>query len=327
MFRSKLAIGERENNQNSVSILVLVDVSLEVFCLVPEPHPEEVSILVLVDVSLEVMRLPPLRSTGRSFNPCSRGCFARRRNFMSGNQLRWMFQSLFSWMFRSKVRREEHMIFGNGFQSLFSWMFRSKGIACSVVDRFDIVSILVLVDVSLEVPVVAFVDAGFLCFNPCSRGCFARSTYSATVTGTSTGFNPCSRGCFARRLHQPERILPGHVSILVLVDVSLEDLPGIGMPRPLQFQSLFSWMFRSKISFGNFFRRILGFNPCSRGCFARRGICSPSGNHRRAEFQSLFSWMFRSKISSGQGAYSGMRVSILVLVDVSLEEAFLERDR
>ena len=158
-----------------------------------------------------------------------------------------------------------------------------------------------------------------MCFNPCSRGCFARSPPRGVHIAMRSGFNPCSRGCFARR------ITGSHPQ-----------------SRRYWFQSLFSWMFRSKAVFTTDDHTITGFNPCSRGCFARslaafgfdcdhsrfnpcsRGCFARRGNrHTRppsvpgfnpcsrgcfarsarlavselddAMFQSLFSWMFRSK--------------------------------
>ena len=55
----------------------------------------------------------------------------------------------------------------------------------------------------------------------------SKTTRAAPSAAITTSFNPCSRGCFARSSTrsalQREGIL---VSILVLVDVSLED-PGI----------------------------------------------------------------------------------------------------
>src|SRR5208337_1850978 len=103
-------------------------------------------------------------------------------------------------------------------------------------------------------------------------------------------FNPCSRGCFARRTKALKPVSPSHVSILVLVDVSLEGHPRLpGPPAPLvsilvlvdvsleaqtvycvcqavKFQSLFSWMFRSKSGLTGTITRHRCFNPCSRGC-------------------------------------------------------------
>ena len=211
----------------------------------------EVSILVLVDVSPEV--------------PAMTGHAAIRR----------MFQSLFSWMFRPKTVVSEHADRPVWFQSLFSWMFRPKiasdrhteqiDRSVSILVLVDVspeeynralkhsdrhVSILVLVDVSPEDPVTARVTTCTDGFNPCSRGCFARSIQVHPVQHLLHGFNPCSRGCFARRSLITSEIHSVYVSILVLVDVSPEGMIRQSR-RPshiLVFQSLFSWMFRPKIS-------------------------------------------------------------------------------
>ena len=68
------------------------------------------------------------------------------------------------------------------------------------------------------------------CFNPCSRGCFARSSARLRALVDESSFNPCSRGCFARSrsiTRQDKETI--RVSILVLVDVSLEAL-STGLP-------------------------------------------------------------------------------------------------
>jgi len=79
-------------------------------------------------------------------------------------------------------------------------MFRSKCLEVHRGFRGTIVSILVLVDVSLEVQDLLLNRLAVLSFNPCSRGCFARRAGGSSL----------------------ERIRI-NVSILVLVDVSLED--------------------------------------------------------------------------------------------------------
>ena len=115
--------------------------------------------------------------------------------------------------------------------------------------------------------------AGY-CFNPCSRGCFARRFHNLhTEKIVSLRFNPCSRGCFARRIYcatqaqdrnvsilvlvdvSPEGPVTDSytpsptVSILVLVDVSPEAAAVLGTVSAPLFQSLFSWMFRPKTIF------------------------------------------------------------------------------
>src|SRR5208282_652165 len=62
-----------------------------------------------------------------SFNPCSLGCFPRSLSQSSSIAFDTEFQSLFSWMFPSKIKTSKHSEDENKFQSLFSWMFPSKG--------------------------------------------------------------------------------------------------------------------------------------------------------------------------------------------------------
>ena len=79
------------------------------------------------------------------------------------------------------------------------------------------------------------------------------------------------------------------------------------------FQSLFSWMFRPK----SFFVCIVSFNPCSRGCFARRmTIFDPS--RIDVSILVLVDVSLEAVMPSCEGRRAA-RVSILVLVDVSPE--------
>ena len=112
---------------------------------------------------------------------------------------------------------------------------------------FNHVSILVLLDVFLEVCHRSPSDVQTGSFNPCSLGCFPRRIGVRLNTNHgSVCFNPCSLGCFPRsRLAQS--VIEGlGVSILVLLDVFLEAFkPSLTPCRP--------WC----------------FNPCSLGCFPR----------------------------------------------------------
>src|SRR5208283_3826742 len=132
------------------------------------------------------------------------------------------FQSLFSWMFRSKIAQDCVLRTLGMFQSLFSWMFRSK--------LFPIL-----------------LPHGIPGFNPCSRGCFVRSTGTRSAPSwlhdvsilvlVDVSFEVrVTVSLWVRRI----------VSILVLVDVSFEGHTGRSYPPFDMFQSLFSWMFRSK---------------------------------------------------------------------------------
>ena len=205
----------------------------------------------------------------------------------------WQFQSLFSWMFRSKLclvrMSDQIMCFNPCSRGCFA---RSNWPVVAV--TYVEVSILVLVDVSLEDPSGQIYLWMISSFNPCSRGCFARSP-PIGQSHEFMSFNPCSRGCFARRIRMPilsvcrlvsilvlvdvsleehhERLSRAQscVSILVLVDVSLEDSEQYpDSEGAMEFQSLFSWMFRSKSIIISKYDTQWSFNPCSRGCFARR---------------------------------------------------------
>ena len=159
-----------------------------------------VSILVLVDDSLEE--------------------YDRKLYFFCN-----LFQSLFSWMIRSKQCRDQVLAEHGGFQSLFSWMIRSKSPVTVTPGWEPSVSILVLVDDSLEAPVRKR--------DRCQSGV-------SILVLVDDSLEVCGGG-----------ISPGDaaVSILVLVDDSLEDrYKGINFSRLWPFQSLFSWMIRSKTS-------------------------------------------------------------------------------
>ena len=223
MLRSKPALITMDQWEQRVSILVLVDVALEVniFAKSPQAYVRfnpcsrgccarssifcyhgsifSVSILVLVDVALEVGTRDFSPEAGGGFNPCSRGCCARSFHHLDLFLRVVKFQSLFSWMLRSKAGHRGWLPQRHQFQSLFSWMLRSKSI-CDL----------------------------------CSAAPYC-------------SFNPCSRGCCARRTRDRIRGWKLYVSILVLVDVALEATVALWRANnTAMFQSLFSWMLRSK---------------------------------------------------------------------------------
>ena len=181
-----------------------------------------------------------------SFNPCSRGCFARSLGDDLHRVICGVFQSLFSWMFRSKRVHIVGSLFWVNVSILVLVDVSLEAVVLRSLIQVPCVSILVLVDVSLEEtdPIVAGTYVKFQSlfswmfrskmqdkstswrissFNPCSRGCFARSPPRGVHIAMRSGFNPCSRGCFARSQVYRD---PKH--------------------RAVGFQSLFSWMFRSK---------------------------------------------------------------------------------
>ena len=158
-----------------------------------------------------------------SFNPCSRGWCARSRHVIRPPDEGCQFQSLFSWMVRSKHRTAAgRRVRGGGFQSLFSWMVRSKGKGAApsyLLEMFQsLFSWMVRSKFTFDLTLPNVTG-----FNPCSRGWCARrasglrssrtwhrfqSLFSWMVRSKSTGpphhtgnicFNPCSRGWCARR--------------------------------------------------------------------------------------------------------------------------------
>ena len=187
-----------------------------------------------------------------SFNPCSRGCCARSHDLPCSCKREEMFQSLFSWMLRSKSGSE-------------AW-----------VNAKPAVSILVLVDVALEASVLSMKVSAAESFNPCSRGC-------------------CARSARLKRCHGRSR-----VSILVLVDVALEGCRDVHLRRNDRFQSLFSWMLRSKSSA----RRLRNW---------------------RGNVSILVLVDVALEDSSMTIFEKGELVSILVLVDVALEDREISR--
>ena len=182
-----------------VSILVLVDVSLEEAVSSGKYANSVVSILVLVDVSLEEGGVIMGMECPIWFQSLFSWMFRSKTTPTQGFIALARFQSLFSWMFRSKLAAANGTWSKCRFQSLFSWMFRSKqplpryhsnrdvvsilvlvdvSLEVFILEQIGftgVVSILVLVDVSLEVWAMTFIGSFAGCFNPCSRGCFARS--------------------------------------------------------------------------------------------------------------------------------------------------------
>ena len=276
-----------------------------------------------------------IRHSPRSFNPCSRGCFAQDPH-PSGSY----HAPQVSILVLVDVSPE-----GN----IFSTMTRRSTVSILVLvdvspegftrllkPELSRVSILVLVDVSPEDMIGAVLGVSNTGFNPCSRGCFARSARTHRSPGRYPGFQSLFSWMFRPKFEDAARVGDFlSVSILVLVDVSPEGpQEGGGLLRrcfksgevAIPFQSLFSWMFRPKVfgpggparahvsilvlvdvspeakSAGRRRTRTRGFNPCSRGCFARRW-------YRYVLFQ-------RHRC-----------VSILVLVDVSPEDYGGDRSR
>ena len=108
------------------------------------------------------------------------------------------------------------------------------------------------------------------CFNPCSLGCFPRSPSLRIVHPGGMVSILVLLDVFLEEDACPCCRRECTVSILVLLDVFLEvDLPPTQCFLLWEFQSLFSWMFSSKYVAIAERRLEKGFNPCSLGCFPR----------------------------------------------------------
>ena len=136
----------------------------------------------------------------------------------------YAFQSLFSWMLLWKLVCRVCADVCNWFQSLFSWMllwkFLRPMLSCLYLPRFNPcslgccsesffercknqrwnkVSILVLLDVALKVGDIGDQEFWFWSFNPCSLGCCSERTGSCSSEFAVSSFNPCSLGCCSER--------------------------------------------------------------------------------------------------------------------------------
>ena len=208
-----------------------------------------------------------------------------------------MFQSLFSWMFFSKMFSGVWLLRRYaGFNPCSLGCFsRSKQPGSPYLERF--VSILVLLDVFLEGKRGRYGDIGVSVSILVLLDVFLEDYYGEGTCRKEASFNPCSLGCFSRsRRAKWPAVHPFLVSILVLLDVFLEvwslSWCPLGHPvfqslfswmffskgktaackaRLILFQSLFSWMFFSKKNISHKYRKCSeSFNPCSLGCFSRR---------------------------------------------------------
>ena len=151
------------------------------------------------------------------------------------------FQSLFSWMIRSKCILRAAMVQVEKFQSLFSWMIRSK-FSCHEFSLLAvIVSILVLLDDSLEVceDIRHFYGIGF------------QSLFSWMIRSKNS----------VAYLPKPDRLFQSLFSWMI----RSKDRVRLASGFTWRFQSLFSWMIRSKNLYAPIGESKTCFNPCSLG--------------------------------------------------------------
>ena len=132
------------------------------------------------------------------------------------------------------------------------------------------VSILVLMDSSLQSIARGLLSKRLYCFNPCFNGFFSSMGAVADLGAQYDCFNPCFNGFFSSMMKLLRcllyRIL---VSILVLMDSSLQSIPIDSDHFHLErFNPCFNGFFSSMLS-GDLAHIFGGsFNPCFNGFFS-----------------------------------------------------------
>ena len=314
-------------------------------------HPScpSVSILVFVELALDARLSLSSGSDPQGFNPCFRGtCSWWYAVFFDGTRAAW-FQSLFSWnlLLMSKLLNAASL--EDGFQSLFSWNLLLMLLMVPLPDRSRTcpqVSILVFVELALDdydwhcvwvahkVSILVFVELALdvSCRVIHERAHRFQSLFSWNLLlmpriipcrYSEYCFNPCFRGTCSWCLCLYDwRISWTSVSILVFVELALD----VSMISPAEFSDLsFNPCFRGTCSWwftnASVSTDANGFNPCF------RGTCSwccvyMIGEYLEPVFQSLFSWNLLLMGSEQEHEPAQGRVSILVFVELALDDLF-----
>jgi len=134
-----------------------------------------------------------------------------------------------------------------------------------VLGIFIKVSILVLMDVTLQ-PEYTLTGCSLVsCFNPCFNGCHSSTTFKQSLHIILLSFNPCFNGCHSSTRQKNKGLeSPQIVSILVLMDVTLQ--PSFLLPTLICISC---------------------FNPCFNGCHSST-ILNFFFTPFQIQFQSLF---------------------------------------
>ncbi len=177
-----------------------------------------------------------------SFNPCFRGTCSWWSVCPRYIHPSFWFQSLFSWNLLLMTALSNASSSSTPFQSLFSWNLLLMSILPGLWEAPPSVSILVFVELALDAVGSTAQRRSAVGFNPCFRG-----TCSWCLTGYSTG--ACVllfQSLFSWNLLLMIGIglpssYPLSVSILVFVELALDEQQIIGGFLNEKFQSLFSW--------------------------------------------------------------------------------------
>ena len=281
-----------------------------------------VSILVFVELALDEYSVEISQESGLGFNPCFRGTCSWWRVSTGAGRPRavvsilvfvelaldaqdqdqvvygiTVFQSLFSWNLLLMGEGYMEAWHDSEFQSLFSWnllLMRMSPIPWMLP---PVVSILVFVELALDVLLTWSTPIHPICFNPCFRG-----TCSWCLPPQAL---PC--------------ILP--VSILVFVELAL-DVAAASCVRTSQsrfnpcFRGTCSWCFlmTPRVYHPNWFQSLFSWNLL---LMARVPIAADQQDSR---FQSLFSWNLLLMFVGHILHYCQSIVSILVFVELALDD-------
>ncbi len=208
------------------------------------------------------------------FNPCFLGTCPRSKICKMHVPVVLLFQSLFSWNLPSKPSCEVAIgIWHEMFQSLFSWNLPSKAIYCAGLTVNSSVSILVFLELALEVEFAFTIQD----FHFVSILVFLELALEAAKEGREQKKPSWFQSLFSWNL--PSKLTLGdrisfliYVSILVFLELALE----VSVPI---ITACSSW----------------GFNPCFLGTCPRSHYFISFYSHFLM-FQSLFSWNLPSKI-------------------------------
>ena len=202
-----------------VSILVFVELALDVINRIQSGQYRYVSILVFVELALDVWFSFFHVCITPGFNPCFRGtcswCLKSNKNSLTATCFNPCFRGTCSWCLTEYWTRP-----------CFS------------------VSILVFVELALDDQIFSMCsthecNVSILVFVELALD----AVISLVISNEDPSFNPCFRGtCSWWAVHGLQAESPHIVSILVFVELALDDSYGIGLFGLFtRFQSLFSW--------------------------------------------------------------------------------------
>ena len=155
----------------------------------------QVSILVLMDVPLQASTGTSLTFGLLSFNPCFNGCPSSGVSVAPDKPGGVSFNPCFNGCPSSGWTGAYNGAIGEGFNPCFNGCPSSGAEPSCVWPLHHTVSILVLMDVPLQVDKIPPAERKGKSFNPCFNGCPSSGTFLLAAARRGGGFNPCFNGC------------------------------------------------------------------------------------------------------------------------------------